>query len=69
MFIALTLICGLEQGVMTPEGCGLANGSTPFRTETECREANLTFKCNIEEKLPQGAYIASQKCVALGRAV
>lgn len=68
MFIALTLICGLNQGPMTPEGCGLANGRIPFRTEAECKEANLSFRYNIEGKLPEGAYIADQSCVTLGRA-
>jgi hypothetical protein len=68
MFIALTLICGLNQGPLTPDGCGLANAKIPFRTKAECREANFTFKHNIESKLPEGAYIVDQKCVTLGRA-
>lgn len=68
MFIALTLVCGLKQGLLTPEGCGLANSTIPYRTESECREANFTFKQNTEGSLPEGAYIADQKCVTLGRA-
>jgi len=68
MFIALTLVCGLEQGIRTPEGCGLATSLMPFRTEAECREANFTFKQNNVDSLPEGAYIADQKYVKLGRA-
>lgn len=68
MFIALTLICGLNKGPLTPDGCGLANAKMPFRTEAECREANLMFKYSTEGKLPEGAYIVDQDCVALGRA-
>lgn len=67
MFIALTLICGLNQTPMTPEGCALANAKVPFRTESECREANLNFKNNYGDRLTEGAYIADQACATLGR--
>ena len=65
MFITAVLICGLPQGYLTPQGCRLITSNVPYSTEAECREAILTFKYEVQ--LPEGAYVAGQNCVTLGR--
>lgn len=66
MFVALILVCGLEQSPKFKDGCLITNDSMPYSTKEECLSSLFLFKYNLKGFMPDGSYIVEAKCFTMG---
>lgn len=70
MFMALVLVCGLDNNIpKTTEGCGFVVNSTPMLSKEACFKFHQEGLPLLLEGLPEGSYVEDVKCVALNRSL